>query len=112
MGCNNNVTVNVNGVPYMDVASVQVTQENVNLVLGFRRIPPVGLIAVRIGTAIPDGTTGTLPVTLTLNGTTRQLTQMGGDVVTAASVAGTGVILVFNDLFRGLLQVVSPVAAV
>ena len=105
------MTVNVGGVPYMDVKSVQVTAEDVNLALGFRRIAPVGLIAVRIGTAIPEGTTGTLPVMLTLNGTSRQLTQLGGAAVTAADVAGTGVILVFNDLFNGVLQLVSPAAA-
>lgn len=110
MGCNN-VTVNVGGVPYMDVRSVQVTTEEVNLALGFRRIAPVGLLAVRVGTAIPEGTTGTLPVMLTLNGTSRQLTTLGGTAVTAADIAGTGVILVFNDLFNGILQVVSPLTA-
>lgn len=110
MGCNA-VTVNVNGIPYLESRSVQVTTEAVNIAMGFRRIPPVGLFALRIATAIPEGTTGTLPVNLTLNGTTRALTQLGGDAVTAADLVGTGVILVFNDLFNGVLQVVSPLTA-
>ena len=110
MGCNA-VTVNVNGIPYLESRSVQVTTEAVNIAMGFRRIAPVGLFALRIATAIPEGTTGTLPVNLTLNGTTRALTQLGGDVVTAADLVGTGVILVFNDLFNGVLQVVSPLTA-
>ncbi|MBR4405965.1 MAG: hypothetical protein IKT30_06290, partial [Bacteroidaceae bacterium] len=68
MGCNA-VTVNVNGIPYLESKNVQVTTEAVNIAMGFRRIAPVGLFALRIATAIPEGTTGTLPVTLTLNGT-------------------------------------------
>ncbi|MBR5159667.1 MAG: hypothetical protein IKW84_08835 [Bacteroidaceae bacterium] len=110
MGCNA-VTVNVNGIPYLESKNVQVTTEAVNIAMGFRRIAPVGLFALRIATAIPEGTTGTLPVTLTLNGTARALTQLGGDAVTAADLAGTGVIMVFNDLFNGVLQVVSPLTA-
>lgn len=110
MGCNT-VTVNVNGIPYLDARNIQVTTENVNIAMGIRRIAPVGLFALRIGTSIPEGTTGTLPVVLTLNGTSRQLTVLGGDAVTAADIVGTGVILVFNDLFNGVLQVVSPLTA-
>jgi len=111
MGCNDVVTVNVNGIPYLTSKNVQVTTEAVNIAMGFRRIAPVGLFALRIATAIPEGTTGTLPVNLTLNGTTRALTQLGGDAVTAADLVGTGVILVFNDLYNGVLQVVSPLTA-
>lgn len=98
-----NVTTNVNGIPYLSTTNVNVTEEAVNFSLGFRRIQPVGYLTVRVANAIPTGTTGTLPVTLTLNGTTRALTFYDGTPVTAADITGTGVILVFNDRFNGIL---------
>jgi hypothetical protein len=47
-------------------------------------------------------------VTLTLNGTTRNLTLLDGTPVTVANlIGGTGVITVFNDRFNGILQLTS-----
>lgn len=106
MGCFN-VTTNINGVPYLSTTNVTVTEESVNFALGFRNIQPVGYITIRITDAIPTGTTGTLPVTITLNGTTRALTLFDGTPVTAANLTGTGVILVFNDRFNSILQLMS-----
>ena len=106
-----NVTTNVNGVPYLSTSNVTVTDTAVNFELGFRRIQPVGYFTVRIANAIPDGTTGTLPVNLTLNGVTRALTFFDGTPVTAADITGTGVITVFNDRFNGILQITSAMAA-
>ena len=77
--------------------------------LGFREIPRVGYLTIRIAEAIPTGTTGTLPVQFTLNGQTRALTSFGGVAVTAADLTGAGVITVFYDWFNGILQVVSPI---
>lgn len=110
MGCLN-VTTNVNGVPYLSTSNVTVTEEAVNFALGFRRIQPIGYLTIRIENAIPTGTTGTLPVNLTLNGTTRALTFFDGTPVTAADLTGTGVLTVFNDKFNGILQLISPQAA-
>lgn len=98
------VTTNVQGIPYLPTTNVSVSDTAVDFALGFRRIPPVGLIAIRVANSIPDGTTDTLPITLTLNGTTRPLTFFGGAAVTVADLAGTGVILVFNDRYNGILQ--------
>lgn len=106
-GCNINVTTNVNGIPYLFTNGVSVTEESVDFALGFRRIPKVGKVAIRIGTAIPDGTTGTLPVRFTLNGTTRVLTFFGGNAVTAADLAGAGVIEAWYDFFNGIFQLTS-----
>lgn len=106
-----NVTTNVNGVPYLSTTNVTVTDTAVDFALGFSRIPPVGYFTVRIQNAIPDGTTGTLPVTITLNGTTRALTLFDGTPVTAADITGTGIITVFNDRFNGILQIISVLAA-
>jgi len=110
MGCFN-VTTNVNGVPYLSTTNVTVTDTAVDFALGFRRIPPVGYFTVRIEDAIPDGTTGTLPVTLTLNGTARALTSFDGTPITAEDITGTGIITVFNDRFNGILQITSALTA-
>ena len=82
----------------------------VDFTLGFRRIPPVGYLTVNIADAIPTGTTGTLPVRLTLNGQTRALTSFGGTAVTAADITGTGIVTIFYDWYNGILQLTSPIA--
>ena len=76
MGCVN-VTTNVQGISYLPTFNTTVSDTAVNFTLGFRRIPPVGYLTIRITDAIPTGTTGTLPITLTLNGITRPLTSTG-----------------------------------
>lgn len=105
-----NVNTNVNGVPYLRTNGVTVGTDAVDFTLGFRRIPPVGYLTVNIADAIPTGTTGTLPVRLTLNGQTRALTSFGGTAVTAADITGTGIFTIFYDFYSGVLQLTSPIA--
>ena len=105
----NNVTTNTRGVPYLTTTGVTVGTDAVDFTLGFRSIPRVGYLTIRIAEAIPDGTTGTLPVRLTLNGQTRAITSFGGVAVTAADLTGAGIITLFFDWFNGILQVVSPI---
>lgn len=105
-----NITVNASGVPYMTTTGVTVGTESVDFTLGFRAIPRVTTLLVRISDAIPSGTTGTLPVRFTLNGQTRNLTSFGGTAVTAADLTGAGVLTIFYDWFNGILQVVSPIS--
>ena len=109
MNCNNSVITNMGGIPYISTTNTTVGTEAVDFALGFirRPLPPVGYFTVRITNAIPTGTTGTLPSTLTLNGSTRSLTNMDGTAVTAADITGTGVLLVFNDRFNGVLQLMN-----
>jgi hypothetical protein len=97
------------GIPYISTTNTTVGTEAVDFALGFirRPLPPVGYFTVRITNAIPTGTTGTLPITLTLNGSTRSLTNRDGTAVTAADITGTGVLLVFNDRFNGVLQLMN-----
>ena len=109
-GFNAIITTNVSGIPYLRTTGVTVTEASVDFALGFRRIPKLGKIAIRIANAIPEGTTGTLPVRFTLNGNTRALTFFGGSAVTAADLAGTGVIEVWYDWFEGTLQLTSALA--
>ena len=97
------------GIPYISTTNTTVGTEAVDFALGFirRPLPPVGYFTVRITNAIPTGTTGTLPITITLNGSTRNLTNMNGSAVTAADITGTGVLLIFNDRFNGVLQLMN-----
>lgn len=106
-GFNVSVTTNVSGIPYISTNGVTVGEESVDFALGFRRVPKVGKIAIRVAEAIPTGTTGTLPVRFTLNGNTRNLTFFGGTNVTAADLVGAGVIEAWFDWFNGIFQITS-----
>jgi hypothetical protein len=110
MGCFN-ITTNAGGIPYLSVSNVTVGTDAVDLALGFRRISPVGYFTVRLATPIPADATTTLPVTLTLNGTTRNLTLYDGTQATVADLIGGGVFAVFNDRFNGVLQLTSRTTA-
>ena len=57
-----NITTNASGIPYLRTNGVTVGSEAVDFSLGFRRIPAVGYLTVNVSEAIPEGTTGTLPV--------------------------------------------------
>ncbi len=111
MNCTANITTNAGGIPYLSSTNVTIGTDSVDIALGFRRIQPVGYITIFIDDVIPADTTATLPVTLTLNGTTRALTLPNGTPVTAAELIGTSIITVFNDRFRGLLTLMSRTIA-
>lgn len=102
-----NVTTNAGGIPYISSTNVTVGTESVDIALGFRRIQPVGYFTVRMGVGIPSDATGTLPVTLTLNGTSRALMLPNGTAVTAADLESVNVFTVFNDRFNGVLTLMS-----
>lgn len=104
-----NITTNAGGIPYISTTNVTVGTESVDLALGWQRnrLAPVGYFTVRVASAIPEGTTTTLPVTLTLNGTTRQLTLPNGENVTAAELLNVSAIFVWNDRFNGSLMLMS-----
>ena len=101
------ITSNSNGIPYLRTSGISVTTDSVDFSLGFRRIPAIGYLTVEVTNAIPTGTTATLPIRLTLNGNTRNLTFFGGDNVTAGDLEGTGVITVFYNWYTGTLQTTS-----
>lgn len=111
MNCTPNVTTNAGGIPYLSSSNVTVSTETVDIALGFRKIQPVGHLTIFIDDAVPTGTTGTLPVTITLNGTTRALTLPNGTQVTAAELIGVNIIDVFNDRFKGILALMSRTIA-
>lgn len=103
-----NISTNAGGIAYLPSTNVTVGTDSVDIALGFRRIMPIGYFTVRLTDAIPAGTTATLPITLSLNGTTRALTLFDGSAVTVADlIGGTGVFLVFNNRFDNILQLMS-----
>jgi hypothetical protein len=105
-----NITTNAGGIPYLSTTNVTVSDTTVDLALGWRRnsLPPVGYFTVRVADAIPEGTTTTLPITLSLNGVTRPLILFDGTQATVTDlIGGTGVFLVFNDRFNSILQLMS-----
>lgn len=107
MNCNCNITVNAGGQPYITNTQVTVGTEAVNIALGWRRIQPIGYLTIRMENQIPTDATTTLPITLTLNGTTRPLTLPNGTEVTVADILGANVLLIFNDKFNNLLTLMS-----
>ena len=105
--CNRILATNAGGIPYIVSTNTTVGTESVDIALGFRRIQPVGYLTIIIDSVVPADATTTLPVTLTMNGTTRSLTLPNGTPVTAAELLNVNNILVFNDRTRGLLTLMS-----
>lgn len=107
MNCFGNITTNAGGIPYISNTNVTVGTEAVDIALGFRRIQPIGYFTIRMENAIPSDATATLPITITANGVTRNLTLPNGMAVTVADLLATSVFLVFNDRFNGTLALMS-----
>ena len=111
MDCINILATNAGGIPYIVSTNTTVGTETIDIALGFRRIQPIGYLTIIISDVIPADATTTLPVTLTMNGTTRALTLANGTPVTAAELLNVSNILVFNDRTRGLLTLMSRTIA-
>lgn len=109
--CNPIIATNAGGIPYIVSTNTTVGTETVDIALGFRRIQNAGYLTILIDDVVPTGTTATLPITLTMNGSTRALTFANGTAVTAAALINVGVITVYNDRFRGLLTLMSRTIA-
>lgn len=109
--CFGNVTTNNGGIPLFVSTATTVGTESIDIAMGFRRIQPIGYFTLRISDVVPEDATTTLPITLTLNGATRNLTLPNGTQVTAAELINTSVITVWNDRFNGSLMLMSRTVA-
>lgn len=98
--------VNINGIPTLEVRRISVTETSVDFQFrpDFDGTPFRGILLIYVPEAIPTGTTGTLPIRLSMAGNTQNLTDAGGEDVTVADFAGTGVYLVYYDRFANILQ--------
>lgn len=107
------INVNVNGIPTLRSLSVSVTTTAVRFDFNNHRNvgrPFRGLIVIDLAQAIPDGTTGTLPVVFTSDGGNAQpLTTLNGEAVTAADITGTGVFLVWFENSTSTLQLLTGI---
>lgn len=98
---------NFNTLPVVDV---QVNSDNVTLELpngAYRNRPYVGGFYINLRTAIPSGTTGTLPVLIGTNGDTRPLVTYNGTAVTVGNLAGTGIYLIHYNKYTNEVFLVS-----
>ena len=109
--CNQIIATNAGGIPYIVSTNTTIGTETIDIALGFRRIQPVGYFTIAISDVIPADATTTLPITLTMNGTTRALTLPNGTAVTAAKLLNVNTIMVFNDRVRGVLVLMSRTVA-
>lgn len=107
------INVNVNGIPALRSLSVSVTNTDVRFDFNNHRNvgrPFRGLIVINLAQAIPEGTTGTLPVFFTSDGGNAQpLTTLNGEAVTAADITGTGIFLVWFENTTSTLQLLTGI---
>ena len=99
--------VNRNTLP---VVEVQVNADNVTLGLpngAYHNRPYVGEFFIDLRTAIPSGTTATLPILIGTNGDTRPLVTYGGAAVTVGNLAGTGIYLIHYNKYTNQVFLVS-----
>lgn len=101
---------NKHGIPRLDVSSITVTTTAVEFNLAnnaFRFLEESGLVLIRISSAIPTGTTGTLPVVFQSNDASQAITNVGGVPLTAADIPSTGIYLFYYDKNTRLMQILS-----
>ena len=106
--------INVNGnfgIPTLSSNSVSVTANNVSFDFNAHRNlgrPFRGLLIVRLAQAIPAGTTDTLPVVFTSDGSNaKAVTTFNGDPVTVADIPGTGVYILWYESQSDTLQLLT-----
>lgn len=108
-----NPYVNRRGSLLLNSTAVAVTDTAVTISLPPFRICGRGTMLVNIAQSIPEGTTTTLPIVFSANGSTQAVTKRGGEALTVADLQGTGVYEFFYDRYVGTLQLLdsTPSAA-
>jgi hypothetical protein len=99
---------NINGIPSLEVRRIVVSDTSVDFVFrpDWDRNPSRGILFIYVPDAIPDGTTGTLPIRFTMAGNVQNVTVAGGANLTVADFAGAGYYLVAYDRNAGALQLI------
>lgn len=102
---------NINGIPTLSSNSVSVTTSNVSFDFNNHRNigrPFRGLLIVRLAQAIPAGTTDTLPIVFTSDGSnSTPVTTFNGEAVTVADIPGTGVYILWYESQSDTLQLLT-----
>lgn len=102
--------VNRRGIPLIESNSVTVNTDNVSIALpnnAFRFLDDRGILLFRLNSAIPTGTTTTLPIVFSVNNITQPLTNVGGAAITVAQLPGTGVYAIYYDKTANLMQLLT-----
>lgn len=107
------INVNRTGIPAL--RSLAVTVGTADVRYDFNNHANVGnpfrgLIIINLAQSIPTGTTTTLPIVFTSDGSNAmELTTFNGDAVTVADIAGTGIYLVWYESGSNTLQLVTGI---
>lgn len=102
--------VNRRGIPLLESNAVTVNTDNVSIALpnnAFRFLNDKGILLFRLNSAIPAGTTTTLPIVFSVNNFTQSLTNVGGTAITVAQLPGTGVYSIYYDKTANLMQLLT-----
>lgn len=75
----------------------------------FRFLGAKGQIVVNFSSIIPTGTTGTLPVVISVNNEQRPLTSSTGEVITVADIATTLTFSIYFDKVENVIRVLSVI---
>ena len=105
------INVNQSGIPALRSLSVTVGTADVRFDFNNHRNvgrPFRGLLIINLNQAIPTGTTDTLPVVFTSDGSNvTTLTTFNGDPVTVADITGTGIYLCWYESQSDTLQLLT-----
>lgn len=100
-GSNRNTIPSVNVTVGTDNVTIEIPNHS------FYRRNYVGSFFLSLRTAIPSGTTGTLPVLIGTNGDTRPLMETEGVPVTAANLTGAGIYEIHYNRYTNELYLVN-----
>lgn len=107
------INVNQLGIPTISSNSVSVGTTQVAFDFNNHQTvgqPFRGIVVVRLNQAIPTGTTATLPIVFTSDGSnTINLVGFNGDNITVADIPGTGIFLVFVDSQSNVVQLLTGI---
>ena len=107
------INVNQFGIPTVSSNSISVGTTQV--VFDFTNHPTLGepfrgLVIIRLNQAIPTGTTPTLPIVFTSDGSNSvNLIGYNGEPITVADIPGTGIYLVFVESNSNSVQLLTGV---
>ncbi len=77
----------------------------------FRAAGNFGTLYINLSQEIPTGTTATLPIVFSANGSTQAATKYGGEALTVGDLQGTGVYQFFYNRADSTFQLLGVVPA-
>mgnify|MGYP006916041121 CR=1 FL=1 len=104
--------VNRGGSLLLPTTAIAVSTTAVTISLPpFRAPGNFGTLFLNLSQEIPTGTTATLPIVFSANGSTQAATKYGGEALTVADLQGTGVYQFFYNRADSTFQLLGVVPA-